>query len=75
MLTVKCCAPEGKRKAFRKRVVQNRTQDLKKVHEAFKKIATDEKVRVQELFREHVDFFKEPEEDSASFIVKEVQVD
>ena len=74
MLTVKCCAPAGKRKAFRKRVVQNRTQDLKKVHEAFKKIATDEKARVQELFKDHVDFFKEPEEDS-SFIVKEVQVD
>ena len=74
MLT-RCSAVPEKRKAFKKRVIETRKKDLGKVHDMFKKVASDEVLRVQDLFKDHVDFFKEDPFEPETFIVKQVQED
>jgi len=74
MLT-RCSAVPEKRKAFKKRVIETRKKDLGKVHDMFKKVASDEVLRVQDLFKDHVDFFKEDPVEPETFIVKQVQED
>ena len=49
-------------KKFGKKVVTKRKSEIKTISDSLKKIADDEILRVQDLWKDHVDFFNADEE-------------
>jgi hypothetical protein len=57
-LTIVC---SSRHKTFAKKVCSKRKTEITTIRDSLKKIAEDEVARVQSIWKEHVEFFDEPE--------------